>query len=461
MSKNIVKSMRPSSSPMSFKKSTTKDKKRQSIHFIGVGGIGVSALAKYFLARGVSVSGSDIKETEIVNELVKLGVRIKIGPHKAQNIPFGTARVIYTAAVRKENPEYREAKQRRLPTQSYAEAIGELTKKYETITISGAHGKSTTTALCALVLEEGYCDPTVIIGTKVKEFGDSNFRGGYGPYLVLEADEWNKSFLNYSPKIAIITNIDAEHLDTYKNLDDVKKTFLQYLKKIPSDGMVVANWDDRNVKDVVWQSKKRVIWYSQKDRDAEEIKKHLKIPGEHNLSNALAAARLGSLLGIPYVHILQALSGFRGVWRRFEFKGMDKNGAYVISDYGHHPKEIMATIAGARERYPMRRVWCVYQPHQYQRLMYLWDEFTRAFDMVDRVCLLPVYDVAGRETTSAKKNVDSVNLAKALVKRGKHATYHATFAAAKRAIAAESKKGDILLIMGAGDIYTLADEIVR
>ena len=461
MSKNIVKSMRPSSSPMSFKKSTTKDKKRQSIHFIGVGGIGVSALAKYFLARGVSVSGSDIKETEIVNELVKLGVRIKIGPHKAQNIPFGTARVIYTAAVRKENPEYREAKQRRLPTQSYAEAIGELTKKYETITISGAHGKSTTTALCALVLEEGYCDPTVIIGTKVKEFGDSNFRGGYGPYLVLEADEWNKSFLNYSPKIAIITNIDAEHLDTYKNLDDVKKTFLQYLKKIPSDGMVVANWDDRNVKDVVWQSKKRVIWYSQKDRDAEEIKKHLKIPGEHNLSNALAAARLGSLLGIPYVHILQALSGFRGVWRLFEFKGMDKNGAYVISDYGHHPKEIMATIAGARERYPMRRVWCVYQPHQYQRLQYLWNDFTTAFDMADRVLLLPVYDVAGRETKLARDAVNSKKLAKELVERGKLATYHPSFGATKRVIADESKKGDIILVMGAGDIYTIADDLVR
>jgi len=436
-------------------------KKSESIHFIGAGGIGVSALAKYFLARGARVSGSDIKETEITNELVKLGARIKIGLHKAQNIPLGTARVIYTAAVRIENPEYREAKQRRLPTQSYAEAIGELTKKYETITISGAHGKSTTTALAALILEEGYCDPMVIIGTKVKEFGDSNFRGGYGPYLVLEADEWNKSFLNYSPKIAIITNIDTEHLDTYKNLDDVKKAFLQYLKKIPSDGMVIANWDDSNVKDVVWQSKKQVIWYSRKDRDAEEIKKHLKIPGEHNLSNALAASRLGSYLGIPYVHILQALSGFRGVWRRFEFKGMDKNGAYVISDYGHHPKEIMATIAGARERYPLRRVWCVYQPHQYQRLQYLWNDFTAAFDMADRVVLLPVYDVAGRETKLARDTVNSKKLAKELVERGKLATYHPSFGAAKRVIADESKKGDIILVMGAGDIYTIANDLVR
>lgn len=439
-----------------------KPKKRsESIHFIGAGGIGVSALAKYFMSQGARVTGSDIAKSEITDELAGLGARIKIGPHRAQNIPSGTARVIYTAAVRKENSEYREAKKRRIPAESYAEAVGDLTKKYETITISGAHGKSTTTALSALVLEEGYCDPTVIIGTKVKEFGDSNFRKGMGPYLILEADEWNKSFLNYSPKIAILTNIDAEHLDTYKNLDDVKKTFLLYLKKIPSDGAVIANWDDPNVKDVVWQSKKRVIWYSQKDRDAQEIKKHLKIPGEHNLSNALAAARLGSSLGIPYPHILQALSGFRGVWRRFEFKGMDKNGAYIISDYGHHPKEIIATIAGARERYPMRRIWCVYQPHQYQRLQYLWNDFKTAFDMADRVCLLPVYDVAGRETRQAKSAVNSEKLASELIGRGKHATYHRSFTAAKRAIADESKKGDIILVMGAGDIYTIADEIVR
>lgn len=443
------------------RRGSKKSKKRsESIHFIGAGGIGVSALVKYFLARGVPVSGSDIKETEITRELAALGAEIKIGPHKAQNIPSGTLRVIYTAAVQKENPEYREAKQRRIPAESYAEAVGELTKNYETITISGAHGKSTTTALSALVLEEGYCDPTVIIGTKVKEFGDSNFRKGMGPYLVLEADEWNKSFLNYSPKIAIITNIDAEHLDTYKNLDDVKKTFLLYLKKIPSDGVVIANWDDPNVKDVVWQSKKRVIWYSQRDRDAEEIKKHLKIPGEHNLSNALAAARLGSSLGIPYPHILQALSGFRGVWRRFEYKGMDKNGASIISDYGHHPKEITATITAARERYPMRRIWCVYQPHQYQRLQYLWNDFKTAFDMADRVCLLPVYDVAGRETRHAKDAVNSEKLIRELIGRGKRATYHRSFTAAKRAIAAESKQGDILLVMGAGDIYTIANELV-
>ncbi len=438
---------------------SNQSNKKSSIHFIGIGGIGVSALAKYYLASGYRITGSDIKKTDITDELAKLGAEVATGPHKGTIIPRGTTRVIHTAAVPAGNPELRAAKRRRIPAHTYAEAIGELTKRYETITISGAHGKSTTTALAALVLEEGFCDPTVIIGAKVKEFGDSNFRKGHGPYLVLEADEWNKSFLNYSPKIAVFTNIDAEHLDTYKNLDDIKAAFLEYTKKIPADGALIANWDDPNVKDVAWQSGKKVIWYSEKDRDAAEIKKHLKIAGAHNLSNALAAVRLGALLGIPYPHILKAISGFQGVGRRFELKGITKNGAYIFSDYGHHPREIEATIRAARERFPMRRIWCVYQPHQYQRLHYLWDEFKTAFDMADRIMLLPVYDVAGRETETAKQAVNAKLLAAELARRGKRATHHATFQSAKSEILKESHRGDVILVMGAGDIYALADEL--
>lgn len=445
---------------MISKKNNPKLNISQSIHFIGIGGIGVSALAKYHLAQKAHVTGSDLKETEITKELEALGAQITTGSHRSTHLPKNTARVIYTAAIPVTNPEYKAALKQKIPIESYAEHIGEITKKYDTITVSGAHGKSTTTALSALILEEGYCDPTVIVGTKVKEFGNTNFRKGLGSYLLLEADEWNKSFLNYSPKIAIFTNIDAEHLDTYKNLDDVKKTFLEYAKKIPKDGVLIANWDDPHVKEVAWQSKKRVIWFSQKDRDAASVKKALQIPGAHNLSNALAAVRLGSYLGISYPHILKALSGFRGVWRRFEYKGVNPKGAYVISDYGHHPKEIKATILSARERYPLRRIWCVYQPHQYQRLHYLWNDFKGAFDMADRVLLLPVYDVVGRETKIAKRTVDSEKLANELTSRGKNATYLATFDATKKTILTESKKGDILLVMGAGDIYTLADEIV-
>src|SRR3989344_3391468 len=201
----------------------------QNPHFIGIGGIGISSLAKYHLAKGKGVSGSDLSSSSLTKELEKLGAEVFIGKHKKTNVPVRADKIIHTSALALQNPEIEEALSRGLPTQSYAEALGELTKDYKTITISGAHGKSTTTALSALVLEQGGFDPTVIVGTKLKEFGNSNFRAGQSPYLVLEADEWNKSFLNYHPFAAIVTNIDVEHLDTYKNIEEIEKAFVEYL----------------------------------------------------------------------------------------------------------------------------------------------------------------------------------------------------------------------------------------
>ena len=426
------------------------------IHFIGIGGIGVSALAKYYLSQGAKVSGSDLVSSEITEEFKKLGVKISIGKHKKTNLPRAAERVIYTSATLKDNPEFKEARKRHLKIQSYPEAVGELTKKYETVTISGAHGKSTTTALSALVLEEGYFDPTVIVGTKIKEFGNSNFRKGLGSYLVLEADEWNKSFLKYHPKVAIVTNIDAEHLDTYKTVEGVEKAFFLYLSKVPSDGAIIANFDSERLRKVAKKFGRLVFWYSLKDKEAEKIAGVLRLPGKHNISNALAAYRLGKLFGIEEGHILHAISGFSGAWRRFEFKGK-LNGASIFSDYGHHPAEIHATILAARERFPFRRVWCVYQPHQYQRLSYLWKEFVSAFDMADRVCILPVYDVAGREIKKTRKGVNSKELTHELLQRGKDAMHFDSFADARKFITQNARPGDIILIMGAGDIYKFAD----
>ncbi len=337
--------------------------------------------------------------------------------------------------------------------------MGELTKKYKTIAVSGAHGKSTTTALTALILEEGYFDPTVIIGTKVKEFGGSNFRKGSGAYLVLEADEWNKSLLNYSPHIAVVTNIDTDHLDTYKNVGAVEKTFREFLKKVPRQGAIVANADDPRLKQLAPKLKKRVVWYSLKDREASAVRRVLKVPGEHNVSNALAALRVGQILGVCQADILRALSRFSGTWRRFDFQGI-RNGAYIFSDYGHHPQEIQATLTAARGHFPFRRIWCVYQPHQYQRLAYLWNDFTRAFDRADRICLLPVYNVAGRETKKAKVQVSSLRLSHELLRRGKNIRHLATFDEAKQHILAESRPGDVILVMGAGDIHALSKSLV-
>lgn len=429
-------------------------------HFIGIGGIGVSALAKYYKTIGATITGSDLASSEITDELAALGIPVAIGKHTKNTLPKHTERVIYTAAVAKTNLEMKAALARRIPRKSYAEALGELTKQYQTITVSGSHGKSTTTALAALVLEEGYFDPTVIAGTKIKEFGNSNFRHGSGSHLVLEADEWNKSFLNYSPKIAIVTNIDTEHLDTYKTLANIKKTFETYLARVPKDGVIIANRDDQNLYLVAEKFGKMVRWYSLQDPEAHRIRKILKVPGEHNVSNALAALTLGRTLGIRETDILHALSRFSGTWRRFEFSGI-MNGAYLFSDYAHHPTEIKATIAAARERFPFRRIWCVYQPHQQKRLEYLWEEFINAFDMADRVSLLPVYEVAGRERNQKRKIVSSSTLARELVRRGKDAYHINTFKKAHTTITAEARPGDVLLVMGAGDVYNLTKNLTR
>ena len=452
-----------------------------SIHFIGIGGIGVSALAKYYLSAGVKISGSDLKSSEMVAELKRMGAKIYLGAHRAGNVPKAADLVIYTSAVPSDNPERKEAHKRRLKTQSYAEAVGELTKKYKTVTISGSHGKSTTTALAALVLMEGSFDPTVIIGTKMKEFalplpagGDgSNFHKGLGPHLLLEADEWNKSFLNYHPTVAIITNIDAEHLDTYKNQKDVEETFQKYLERVPKDGKIIANADDPSLKRIAKKYGKKVIWYSLKDKEAKRISKILKVPGEHNVSNALAALALGRLLGITEADILRALSKFEGTWRRFEFKGM-LNGAFIYTDYGHHPTEIKATLKAARGRFPFRRLWCVYQPHQYQRLAYLWSDFIGSFDLADVVCFLPVYDVAGRETgrdralseevlspagrMCAREKVDSEKLAREVERRGKKTHFLRDQKETVKFIRTNARKGDVIFIMGAGDIYDIFTE---
>lgn len=432
----------------------------ERIHFIGIGGIGVSALARYYLAQGAEVSGSDLAHSEITEDLAKAGARIILGAHLSFNVPQGAERIIYTAATPKTNLELKEAKKRRLDIRSYAEAIGDLTREFKTITISGSHGKSTTTAMTALALEDGWCDPTVIIGTKMSEYGGSNFRRGRGGHLVLEADEWNKSFLHYSPHIAAITNIDAEHLDTYKTATGVERAFTEYLAKVPQNGAIIANADDERTQRVAKKFGTRVLWYSQDSADAAVLKKILQVPGKHNVANALAAQAVGRALGIAESAILHALARFRGTWRRFEFKGM-LNGGFLFNDYGHHPTEIAATMEAARARFPLRRIWCVFQPHQYQRLKYLWKDFLTAFDLADRIMLLPVYDVAGRETAAAKNSVNSEELADALAARGKRVSYAASFADAAMLLRAEVRPGDAVLIMGAGDIYRLADDLIQ
>lgn len=428
-------------------------------HFIGIGGIGVSALARHLHAQGHTVSGTDLTHSELIASLAAEGVAITLGAHKKSSVPKSAERVIFTAAIKDDNPELREAATRGIPRISYAEAVGALTREHKTITVSGSHGKSTTTALVALALLEGYADPTVIVGTTLAEFGGSNYHCGRSPYFVLEADEWNKSFLNYSPHIAVITNIDAEHLDTYGTTKEVERTFREYVKKVPADGAIVANADDPGVRRVLKNLKRRIVWYSLSDSEARIIRRILHIPGSHNVSNALAALKCARLIGVLDAPALRAIANFRGTWRRFEFTGM-RHGAFVYSDYGHHPSEIVATLKAARERFPFRRVWCAYQPHQYQRLVHHWDDFAQSFDNADRVLLLPVYAVAGREEKAISRKVNSAILTKELSLRGKHAHYAPSFADALYYLNSEVRKGDVVLIMGAGSIYQLGTQFV-
>ncbi len=342
----------------------------------------MSALARYFLSEGWQVSGSDISPSEITNALKKEGVKIFIG-HQYSHIRTNRSitKIIYNQAITRDNPELAEAKKLGIPCQSYPEAVGELTKKYKTVAIAGAHGKSTTTGMVALTLIAAGFDPTVIIGTKLPQFKNKNFRKGNSEWLVLEADEFGGAFWHYFPAVAVITNIDKEHLDFYKNFTNVKKSFTRFKKQC---GVVVSAVKDKKI--------------------LANIKNVLKVPGDHNLHNASCAYAIAKHLGIPHPTILRGLSKYTGAWRRMEYRGilMSKSKGQmskivVYDDYAHHPTEIKATLAAFRQKWPKNALICVFQPHQEERLKRLFKEFIGAFKAADKVLILPTYKVAGRE----------------------------------------------------------------
>ena len=314
------------------------------IHLIGIGGIGVSSLAQYYLSKGHTVSGSDLVASEITDFLINKGIKVAIG-NLAENIKQDFDLVVHSPAVKQENPEYKKAKELGIKTQSYPEALGELTKEYYTIAVAGAHGKSTTTAMIALVLMEAGFDPTVIVGTKLKEFGNSNFRAGKSKFLVIEACEYDSSFLSYSPKIIVITNIDKEHLDYFKTFANVKKAFKDFIVRLPEDGFLVFNKDDKYPPKIA-KPKFKAVGYSIKQKEAKKIKPILKVPGMHNVSNAMAALDVAKVLNIPEKIYLRAISKFSGTWRRFEIREakVEDKQITLVSDYGHHPNEILATF---------------------------------------------------------------------------------------------------------------------
>ncbi|MEK7506430.1 MAG: UDP-N-acetylmuramate--L-alanine ligase [Patescibacteria group bacterium] len=454
--------------------------KKNSVHFIGIGGIGVSSLAYWFKSQKWVVSGSDSAESIITRKLKKDGFKVKIGHKKANispddmNLP---SLVVYTNAIKPDNPELLEARRLGIKTQSYPEAVGILTRRYRTFGVAGAHGKSTTTAMLSLVLIKAGWDPTVIVGTKLKEFGGRNFRLGKSGFLVLEADEWKGAFWNYSPFGAIITNIDREHLDFYKNFGNVKKSFLKYIWNIQTGGILVANRDDeklfslkREIEKLTKRNGVKLVWYSVAAASlsiVSRLKKNLSVPGKHNLQNAMAVYVLARNLGISENKILSALKSYHGAWRRMEYRGKLQITNYklqmpVYDDYAHHPTEIKATLEAFREKYPESKIICVFQPHQAHRLKALFNDFAHAFNDADSLILLPSYKVAGRDIQSKKYTSE------ALAKKIKGAIYLGNPKKLKKTlqdvvfrISNFGFRDFVLIMMGAGTVVEYTNELLQ
>jgi UDP-N-acetylmuramate--alanine ligase len=448
------------------------------VHFIGIGGIGVSALAQYYLAKGAEVSGSDLASSEITDLLERKGAKVFFGEHKAENISEDLDLVIYSPAVPEDNPELKQAfkvqnfyppeagKKFKIQIMSYPQALGKLSKDYFTIAVSGSHGKSTTSAMISLVLIKAGLDPTVILGTKLKEFRDSNFQLGSSNYLLIEADEYQASFLNYWPNIIVLTNVEEEHLDFFGRFENIFRAFRDYLNHLPEDGCLVVNYDDDNAKKIrqaIDVKNLSVKPYSLTLPEASQIKNILKIPGEYNVSNALAALMVARVLGISDDITLEALSEYQGAWRRFEIKEAlvgDKQFT-IVSDYAHHPTEVKVTLDAAREKWPQKDIWVIFQPHQYQRTFYLFKKLVEVFvgARAKKIILTPIYDVAGREKKEIKKMVSSLKLVEAIregrINSAQDVSYIPSIEEVKSFLEKNLQGGEIVMIMGAGDIYEL------
>ena len=329
--------------------------------------------------------------------------------------------------------------------------LGIISKDKFTIAVSGAHGKTTTTAMVAKILIDAKYDPTIIVGSLLKEQG-SNFVAGKGKYFVVEACEYKKSFLEINPKIIVITNIDNDHLDYYGNLENIKKAFSEFVAKLDKDGFLICDSGDENLKETIKTTKAKIIDYAKIDTDFD-----LKIPGEHNIKNAKAAMSVAKILDIDEKEAIKSLNDFSGTWRRFEYKGKTKNDVLIYDDYGHHPTEIKATLKGAREFFGGKKIWCVFQPHLYSRTKLLLEDFGKSFSDADEIILADIY--AAREPKD--ESINSKILADEITKNGGKAIYMESFDKIAKLLAEKAEKGDVVITMGAGDIYKVGENLLK
>ncbi|MBW2452530.1 MAG: UDP-N-acetylmuramate--L-alanine ligase [Deltaproteobacteria bacterium] len=448
--------------------------KIQKIHFVGIGGIGMSGIAEVLINLGYQVSGSDLRESEITRRLKDLGGTIAYG-HRAENLKDADV-VVTSTAVRAENPEVLEAHRKMIPVIPRAEMLAELMRMKYGIAIAGTHGKTTTTSMVAAILSNGGIDPTVVIGGRLDLF-ESNAKLGQGKFLVAEADESDGSFLKLSPTIAVVTNVDADHLDYYKDLNQIRATFVDFINKIPFFGLAVLCLDDPNIQNLIPQVKKRMVTYgltTQADFHASDIqhagertqfKVHFRgeilgelrfrMPGRHNVLNALAAVAVGMELDLPFETIAEGFKDFGGIQRRFQIKGII-NDIMVVDDYGHHPAEIKVTLAAARSGWS-RRIIAVFQPHRYSRTKALYEEFLTAFYEADHLVILDIY-AAGEDPVSG---VSSAGLAAGIVEHGhKSCRFVSGSEMALSHLQEVVKPGDLVLTLGAGNVWQLGEKLL-
>lgn len=447
------------------------------IHFIGIGGISMSGLAEILLKEHFTVSGSDNKESSLTRHLIDKGARVFIG-QKASNIEEGIDVVVYTAAIHEDNEEFQEAKRRNLPMLSRAELLGQLMTNYKVpIAVAGTHGKTTTTSMLSHILLAGHMDPTISVGGILKAI-DGNIRVGNSEIFVTEACEYTNSFHHFFPKISIILNVEEDHMDFFKDIEDIRNSFHTFAALLPEDGTLIINGEIEHLDQIVKDLRCRVITYDTKHSDADfsasdisydnqgnasfDLLIHgkkadhirLSVNGLHNVSNALSAIAAAVLLEVPMKEIKQGLLSFTGTDRRFQYKG-DKNGFHIVDDYAHHPTEIRATL-NAAVNYPHKELWCVFQPHTYTRTKAFFHEFVDALSLADHVVLADIY--AARENDTL--GMSSELLAEELRRKGCDVHYFPTFEEIESFLLDHCKEDDLLITMGAGDVVNIGNNLL-
>lgn len=450
-----------------------KDKKRY--HFIGIGGIGMSALAQILVSRGNKVSGSDLAENSFTKNLQKLGAKVYIG-HKKENLSKDTQVVVMSAAISGKNPEYTEAIHLNIPVVSRGELLGKMMDEKTGIAVTGTHGKTTTSSLISHIFEDAKLDPTIVVGGEVRNIG-GNAKDGKGKYFIAETCEYKRFFQDIHPDIAVITNIEEDHLDYYKDLADIVSAFTDFTGNIKEGGILVACLDDENTREVARCFNRRVVSYGiscddlnyrvDNIRAEENIQKfnvykngsdlgdfEMTIPGIHSILNATAAIAVSLECGIKLGIIKESIAKFRGAVRRIETKG-EREGVLIIDDYAHHPTEIQATLQAIKSFYPKRRLWCVFQPHQHSRTRILLNNFVSALLEADEVLIPKIYPV--RDTPEDIASVSGKDLVNLLKKKGKLSEYIPDFKDVVSYLKKNVKENDIVVTMGAGPVNQVGE----